>query len=305
MTATANKRREMTTTMTTMTTIKTTTPECGGGLPRITTEEEYEATFSTTGTPRPGMNAADMTERQDAANQAIITFSQVAKHAAAASKRRLSPKSRTEYSLMNKHVVRAFDDLEAQMKQNSAIMSEADFKLLKQALANFRVKLIVNDNMSLDELRALQAKTKEDIIAAQAAIHAAYIDNTSPDSEQKYLDAKDRAGDLNTWHDELAKEIRRIEPSKGIGLFRSANTSAAPPGVASQHARIAHATGVHFRNILSPETIRRTFISLEALTKKIRDELVLFLINTHRHKDRHEVIKQIKASIMAAKAVKK
>ena len=58
----------------------------------------------------------------------------------------------------------------------------ADFKLLKQALANFRVKLIVHDNMSLDEIKALQAKTKEDIIAAQAAIHAAYIDNTSPDT---------------------------------------------------------------------------------------------------------------------------
>jgi len=309
MTATANKRTEMTT-MTTMTTTMTTIPECGGGLPRFITEEEYEETFSNTaaaGTPRPGMNAADMIDRQDAANQAILTFSQVAKHAAAASKRRRSPKSRTDYSLMNKHVVRAFNDLEAQMKQHSAIMSEADFKLLKQALANFRVKLIVHDNMSLDELKALQAKTTKDIIAAQAAIQA-YIDNTSPDSEQKYLDAKDRAADLNTWHTDLAKEIQRIDPSqnKGFGLSRSANTSAAAPlGVASQHARIAPATGVHFRNILSPETIRRTFISLEALTKKIRDELVLFLINTHRHKDRHEVIKQIKASIMAAKAAKK
>jgi len=313
MTATANKRTEMTTTTmttSTTTTTMTTTPECGGGLPRFITEEAYEETFSNTavGTPRPGMNAADMTERQDAANQAILTFSQVAKHAAAASKRRRSPKSRTDYSLMNKHVVRAFNDLEAQMKQHSAIMSEADFKLLKHALANFRVKLIVHDNMSLEQLKALQAKTTEDIIAAQAAIHAAYIDNTSPDSEQKYLDAKDRAADLNTWHTDLAKEIQRVEPSqnKGIGLSRSANTSAAAPlGVPSQHAHIAPATGVHFRNILSPETIRRTFISLEALTKKIRDELVLFLINTHRHKDRHEVIKQIKASIMAAKAAKK
>ena len=63
-----------------------------GGLTRFT-EEEYDATFASSGsTPRPTMNAADMTERQHAAAVAILSFSQVAKYAAAASKRRRSPK---------------------------------------------------------------------------------------------------------------------------------------------------------------------------------------------------------------------
>jgi len=318
MTATANNQTEMTTmtTMTTTTTMTmtmtmTTTPECGGGLPRFTTEEAYEEAYNTAGTPRPGMNAADMTERQDAANQAILTFSQVAKHAAAASKRRRSPKSRTDYSLMNRHVARAFNDLDAQIKQNPAIMTQTDFNILKQAITNIRVKLIVHDSMSFDEIKALQTITKQNIDKAEAATHAAFIDNTSPDSEQKYLDAKDRLDDLKTWHEDLTKEIRRIEPkvkysSIGGGLFRHEfNKPTDPPGVPSQHAHIAPATGVLLRNILTPETIRRTFISLEALTKKIRDELVMFLNESDRHKDRHEVIKQIKASIMAAKAAKK
>lgn len=298
MTATANKQTEMTTMTMNTKTMNTKTNE--GGLTRFT-EEEYDATFASSGsTPRPTMNAADMTERQHAAAVAILSFSQVAKYAAAASKRRRSPKSRTDYWMMNKHVVQAFNELEEQIKQNPAIMTQSDFNLLKQAISNFRVKLIVHDSISFDELNALQTKTKQDIDEAEAATHAAFIDNTSPDSEQKYLDAKDRLHDLKAWSADLAKEIHRIEPkvkysSMGGGLFRhDFNKPTDPPGVPSQHAHIAHATGILLRNILSPATIHRTFISLQALTQKIRDELVMFLNDSNRHKDRHEVIKQIK-----------
>jgi hypothetical protein len=292
------------------TTTTTTRTECGG-LPRFTTEEDYEATF---GTPRPTMNTVEMTERQDAAKKAILSFSQVVKYAAAASKRRRSPKSRTDYSLMNNHVIRAFKDLESQIKQNPAIMSQADFNLLKQAIANIRVRLIVHDSISFHELKLLHAETSRQQEEAEKAAHAA-LNDKAPDSDQRYFNAKDRLFDLTEWSAELAKEIRRIEPkfkynSSNTGLFRfddlnkpTAVVAAAadPPGVPSQHAHVAHATGVMLRNILSPETIRRTFISLQMLTRKIREELVRFLINAEHHKDRHEVIKQIKECVMAAK----
>ena len=132
---------------TTITTTNTTAAAIGGGLYRMS-DDDFEQTFAVggEGTPRPGMDAAELTEKQDAANKAILSFSQVAKHAAAASKHRRSPKARTDYWMMNKHVIRAFNDLESQIKQNPALMSQSDFNLLKQAISNFRVKLIVHDN---------------------------------------------------------------------------------------------------------------------------------------------------------------
>ncbi len=309
--------------MTTMTTMTTSVNE--GGLPRFTTEEDYEATFSTynCSTPRPTtMNAEDAVERQNATTtttttkEAILSFSQVAKYAAAASKRRRSPKSRTDYSLMNNHVIRAFNELESQIKQNPAIMSQADFNLLKQAITNIRVKFIVHDSISFHELKALQVETSKQQEEAEKAAHAA-LNDKAPDSDQRYFNAKDRLFDLTEWNAELAKEIRRIEPkfkynNSTAGLFRfddlnkptAVVAAADPPGVPSQHAHVAHATGVMLRNILSPETIRRTFISLQMLTRKIREELVRFLVNAEHHKDRHEVIKQIKECVMAAKKKK-
>ena len=288
----------------------TTTMMKNEGLPRFT-EEEYDATFAASqgGTPRPGMDAADADKRNTAAKQAILSFSQVAKHSAAAAKRRRSPKSRTDYWMMNRHVNQAFNELETKLKQNSSIMTQADFNLLKQAIMNFRVKLIVHDSMSFDELKQLQARTKKEEEVAEKATHDEFMDKT-PGNDQKYFDAKDRYLELKSWGAELAKEIQRIEPkikytSMGGGLFRhDFNKPADPPGVPSQHAHISPATGVVLRNILSAETIRRTFISLQSLTQKIRDDLVMFLTDDQRHKDRHEVIKQIKEACIRTATAK-
>jgi hypothetical protein len=281
----------------------------GEGIPSLT-DDEYESTFADERTPRPGMDHVDAAERMSAAKQSILTFSQVAKHAAAATKRRLSPKSRTDYWMMNKHVNRAFSNLESKIKQNPATMTESDFRLIKQAIGNFRAKFVVHDSISFHDLEQLRDKTKKEEEEAEKTVLAAFNDKT-PGNDQAYFDAKDRYLDLKAWGAEIRKEIQRIEPkikysSMGGGLFRcDLNKPADPPGVPSQHARIAHSTGVVLRNILSPETIRRRFISLEALTKNIRDEVVLFLTDDSRHKDRHEVIKQIKESCLAAAAAKK
>ena len=265
-------------------------------------------------TPRPGMESNDLHERQIAAKQAILSFSQVAKHAAAASKRRYSLKSRTDYCLINKHVIRAFNELETQIQKNPAVMSQSDFNILKKAISNLRVKLIVRDTITFDELKQIQKRTKKEEEIAEKATYDAFMDNTPNKDPQQYLDAKNKYLDIKAWGAELAKEIRRVSPlccdlSSAVGgVVGNGNvnyygmkqtTQNVQFQVPSQHAHIAHSTGVLLRNILSPETIRRTFISLQVLTRSIRDELVAFLINAERHKDRHVVIAQIKESMKA------
>jgi hypothetical protein len=291
----------------------TTTMNTTGGLPRFD-DEHYEAEFSTPttpiiGTPRPGMDAEDAAQRQDAANQAIWSFSEVAKRSAAASKRRRSVNSRTYYRMAaSKQVILAFGALQTEIQKNPEVMSQEDFNLLKQAIGNRRIRLIVHDSKTFDELKQLQEQTK---IELQEAERATYMEFTNKSgSDEAYISAKDRHRDLMFWNTELAKEIRRIQPkfkysSMGGGLFRhELNQPADPPGVASQNAQIAPAHGIILRNILKPETIRRTFISLDTLTQNIRNDVVDFLRDEARHKDRHEVIRQIKESCIAAAKLK-
>jgi hypothetical protein len=286
-----------------------------GGLPRFD-DEHYEAEFSTPttqtmiiGTPRPGMDAEDAAERQDAANQAIWSFSQVAKNAAAATKRRRSVNSRTYYRMSaSHHVKRAFDALQTEIQKNPQVMSQEDFNLLKQAFGNRRIRLIVHDSKTFEELKKLQEQIKNEVQEAERVTRNEFMNQTG--SDEAYISAKDRHQDLVQWNIELVKEIKRIQPkfkysSMGGGLFRhELNKPADPPGVASQHAQIAPVHGIVLRNILKPETIRRTFISLDTLTQNIRNDVVDFLRDEARHKDRHEVIRQIKESCIAAAKLK-
>lgn len=286
-----------------------------GGLPRMSDDEfeqEYQQQTPTTmtGTPRPGMDIEDATARQDAAFKAIWTFSQAAKASAAASKRRRSPKSRTFYRMAaSKQVKFAFDALQEKIEKTPGVMSRADFQLLKQAIGNFRIRLIVHDSKTFDELKQMQTQTKIDEQAAELATQKEFADKSG--SDEAYINAKDKFLDLKGWGAELAKELRRIEPKVkysniGGGLFRyDLNKPADPPGVASQHAQIAPASGTYLRNILKPETIRRTFISLSTLTNSIRNDVVEFLTDECRHKDRHEVVKQIKECCIATAAKQK
>jgi hypothetical protein len=290
---------------------------------RIYDDNEYEYEY---GTPRPTtINEDDTSKKQYAARLSMLTFSQAAKYAAAATKRRRSPKARTDYSLMNRHVERAFCELESQVKYaaeasattattattttTTTMMTQADFNLLKQAIRNLRVKLIVHNSKSYEDIKQLQAETKQQEDAAEREAQNALNDDTV--SESVYFAAKDRHDDLKAWSAELKKELNRIEPkikytNIGGGLFRHEfNKPAEPPGVPSQHAHIAPPSAHILRNILTPETARRTFISLASLTHKIREELCAFLTDSHRHKDRNEVIKQIKEHCVMAKKNKK
>lgn len=290
-----------------------------GGLPRLD-DEDYEQEFSAppelaTGTPRPGMNEEEADAVQEAARRAMWAFSQAAKQSASALKRRRSPKSRTFYRMAaSKQVLLAFCALQDKIEKNPQIMSKADFQLLIQGISNFHIKLVVHDSKTHDELKQLHAQIKIEEKAAELATQKEFADKSG--SDEAYINAKDKYLDLKSWGEVLENEIRRTAPkfsysNMGGGLFRHANQqqqqqdTPPPAEVPSQHAQIAPASGTYLRNILKPETIRRTFISLSTLTNSIRKDVVQFLTDECRHKDRHEVVKQIKECCIAAAAAAK
>ena len=287
-------------------------------------EDDFEHEFSSSsdsvivvvGTPRPGTDDAANEVAADAATAAVWSFSQAAKHAAVATKRRRSPKARTYYFMAaSRQVKAAFDELEKQIKQTPELMSNDDFKLLKQGISNFRVKLNVHDGITFNELRQLRIDVSQQEQAAELATHNAFMDRAkTPEGEQVYLDTKERYLDIKQWSDALAKEVAACRPKPkytniGNGLFRhdlsNQPGSETPAGVPSQHAQIAPSSAKALYNILTPPTIRRTFISMSSLTDQIRKDVVDFLKDNHRRKDRAEVVKQIKEACMTNAAAKK
>lgn len=313
-----------TTINTTAAAVETTVTTVTTGLPRMS-EDDFENEFSSSsdsvvvvvGTPRPGTDDTANAAAADAATAAVWSFSQAAKHAAVATKRRRSPKARTYYCMAaSRQVKAAFDELEKQIKQTPELMSNDDFKLLKQGISNFRVKLNVHDGITFNELRQLRIDVSQQEQAAELATHNAFIDRAkTPEGEQAYLDAKQRYLDLKQWSDALVKEVAACRPKPkytniGNGLYRHdlSNQEAGsetPAGVPSQHAQIAPSSAKALYNILTPPTIRRTFISMSSLTDQIRKDVVDFLKDNHRRKDRAEVVKQIKEACMAKAAAKK
>lgn len=252
-------------------------------------EEDYETEF---GTPRPGMNQDEAVQRlQDAQNAVVMfNFAKAAKDAAKTTKRKRTPRSRTFYKISAScQVKHAFDILE---KENEKIpdptrrMSREDIDLLKKAIYQFRMRLIVHDSKSFNELKQEYAKAQKDESEAELAMK-----NISATKEnlQKYLEFKNHHEDAMCWKMNVSKELDKIKPK-----YNPKTGKMDLPGVPSQNANIPESTGFLLRNILSPETIRRRFISLETLTHKIRDEFASFISDSQRHKDRAEVVKQIK-----------
>jgi hypothetical protein len=273
-------------------------------------EDRHDANTHTQ-TPRPGTSDEETAIASDATAFAIQQwrFSQSAKQHATEMKRRRSMNSRTFYRMSaSSRVKHAFDALEKR-SQEQRIMSEQDFKLLKQAIGNFRVRLDVHDSKTLAELKQLRAETQIQEEAAALETSNAFLEKNDGGDDTKYLYMKEIYRDLKNWREVLSNEIFTLEPKPkfnysniGGGLFKHVTAAADPPGVPSQHAQIAHTSGIALRNILTPETIRRKFISLKALTQKISEEVAAFLTEEHRTDDRAEVVKQIKESCKKALA---
>lgn len=254
----------------------TTMDDTSFGISRMS-DEEYEGEFSNDGecsTPRPGTSDNVVATHRAAASRAIWTFSEAAKASATEIKRKRSPKSRTDYRMAANIVIkRAFSVLEKKLcqKRNSAspppnVMSEADFSLLKQAIENFRVRIVVHDSMTMDELKQMHAKCKKDL-------------ETSTETSKN-------------------EDLAHLETAISDEIFRMMEQKERVP---AQHAEIAHSSGLTLQNILSAQTIRRRFLSLNALTRAIRGDLQAFLTQDLRSDDRATVVQQIKDSCMAAK----
>jgi len=261
-------------------------------------DAEYEDIHSiVVGTPRPGTSDDDNQAAAYAAAKAIHmwSFSQAAKQHAADVKRRRSPKSRTIYRMgANTRVKNALELLKKKLDdaiivhQLTPRITEEEFNMLKQGIENFRVKIIVDDSVTMDELREMRQKNSIEMEKASFETQTAFTQHHDF-CHPSYIGAKERHGDLMMWNSVLSEEIRR-------------NQQACPTGVPSQHAQISpNDTGLALRNILSASTIRRKFISINSLTAAIRQELVTFLSDDARANDRDEVVNQIKACIMAKK----
>jgi hypothetical protein len=267
-------------------------------------DAEYEETFSlehadaaAAGTPRPGTSDADIETAIKGKNLAVWSFSQAAKQHAADVKRRRSPKSRTVYRMgANTLVKNAIQHLKKKLDetlevhQSTPHLSEQDFNILKQGIENFRVKIIMDDSITLEELARMREANRAELTKMQFELQTTYGQYSM--CHPIYIQAKNKNADLLGWDNALTAEIIRVRQTKG-----------ATP---SQHAQISpNDSGVALSNILDPHTIHSKFTSLHSLTKQIRQELIVFLTSDTRVSDRVEVVKQIKEACIAARAARK
>jgi hypothetical protein len=189
-------------------------------------------------------------------------FSQVAKTSAQETKKKIV--SRTDYRMgANKRVKDALISLEKSCSDSDE-MTQHDFQLLKNAIEMYRVRIHVFDSVSISDLVAMRTKAQTELFSA----------NITPLKEL----------DLTKWMNDLTGEIRRVNTVR-------------PIGVPSQQAQIMHSSGLTLCSILSPETVRRKFISLKNLTETIRSDLITFLTSESRKDDRAAVVNQIKEAI--------
>jgi len=279
------------------------------GLPRME-DAEPEVPFNAD-TPRPSSSrAAADADADDAATTTPTTpttptagpttypsFAQAAKMSATIMKRRRSIKASTHYCIAASSVVqKAFRELATKDE-----MPPADFKLMKRAMDRYRVRLIVSDQMSAAELKTLLINTRFEEQAAEHATYEAFRTNTgnatAAEAEAdaiKYSEAREKYNDLKYWRETLVKEEMRVTPMVAVAGYGNLKSI---PNVPTQHAQIAPTSGKILHNILKPETLRRTFVSLKVLTENISREVADFLTDAYRSADRKCVVKQIAASL--------
>lgn len=271
--------------------------ECG--IRRLT-DDEYDGEFltdttptptTTAATPRPGTSKTENAAAARAASRAIWEFSQAAKESAMELKHRRSLTSRTDYRMgANIAVKKAFANLE---KKHT--MTEADFNLLKQAIGNFRVRIVVHDSITMDELKEMLAKCVAELGESTVKVNA--LDSLNP----SFVATSTRIAAFAKTTREKHEDLVELESTITTEIFQMRQKNERVP---SQHAQIAHSSGITLQNVLSAQTIRRRFLSLNALTQAIRRDLVAFLTNDARGSDRAIVIQQIKDACTVAKKKK-
>jgi hypothetical protein len=269
------------------------------GIGRMS-DEEYDSEFSKEGvTPRPGTSNTGNAAAARAASRAIRSFSQLAVITAAENKRRKI--ERTDYWVAENIVIkRALIEMEKRLCQQrsmatsspDSVMSEADFDILKHTIEGFSVHIVVHDSITLSQLKQMRVKCLADL-----SIHTATMTKTPPAT-----DATEAAAFIQKCQEHYKNDLTHLNVSLSAEINRMQTVNETVP---SQHAQIAHSSGPALQNILSPETIRRRFLSLNALTRAIRSDLLAFLANDARGKDHAIVVQQIKDSRAVAATEKK
>lgn len=185
-----------------------------------------------------------------------------------------NPKTQEAISILEKNVV----------MPPVTDMPRDDVTMLVEALRRCRIAVDVSTSLSplvLQTLRDEAIQAEQDAKHKLDAIVCAF-------AKDDYEACKLKHNLATLWKDDLVAEMRRVN---GMGP-RSGGDSNWP----TQHARLSASSRVILRDILSKETLSRTFVSLRALSSEVVSEVSDFLKLPARDADRKLVVEQIKAS---------
>jgi len=162
--------------------------------------------------------------------------------------------------------------------------------VLVRGLQSMRIRLIVDPvPMTIVELRALCAKTSR----IEALAYMTYVDDGEDDDTllAEYNFVKQTRIDLEI-------EIQRCQ--RHPPARNAANAANAANPTPTPHARIAPFHRTMLRNVLSPDTLKRAFVSVPALTVAVGNDIERFLTWECHAPDRIAVVGQIRAALILA-----
>jgi hypothetical protein len=220
-----------------------------------------------------GMNLFDA--RQNRHKKYVYRFPTKSKFGGGTSLRVcFNPKTQEAISILEKNVV----------MPPVTDMPRDDVTMLVEALRRCRIAVDVSTSLSpliLQTLRDEAIQAEQNAKRELDAIVSAF-------AKDDYEACKLNHNLATLWRDDLVAEMRRVN---GLGP-RSGGDSNWP----TQHARLSASSRVILRDILSKETLSRTFVSLRALSSEVVSEVSEFLKLPARDADRKLVVEQIKAS---------
>ena len=206
------------------------------------------------------------------------------------------------------------------------LINENEFNLLKFALSQQKILIDVSDTATIskkemstmilaeemkmqeaDKLIQIFEKTKETPTgtgdAAAAATPAEEV--VCNVSEAEYQEAKKIYNDSKYWQDALRKEKARCWPERfrfGLPVVEELEE---PKKTISQQVRISESSKHVFTRIISPETLRRHFIEMDALAKKVTSDMIDFFLSPKRVLDRKHVADQIVEYVAVRRTIRK
>ena len=176
---------------------------------------------------------------------------------------------------------------------------DEDVSILIKALRSCRFLVDVTSSISPTVLKTVSVDAIRAHESARLELDNAMIPyRAGLVSEETYQELIFKHKMAGYWKDEIAAEMRRVNGmgmgmGMGPGISRNGNSE---PQWPTQHARLSASSRTLLRNVLSKETLHRTFVSLASLSAKVSKEVADFLKMKNRDPDRKLVIQQIKDS---------